>query len=73
MGVFAAKLFNFCSDTIELRMRENSIFLVPVKYTLVCHASALAVLGCTTYCRVSCCTLAGVGNLQPWFVAVLFL
>ena len=30
-------------------MRENGIFLVPVKYTLVCLASTLAVFGCMTH------------------------
>ena len=42
-GVSGAKLVNFHSGTIELRMHENSIFLVPVKYTVVCHALYLAV------------------------------
>ena len=28
-------------------MRENEVFLVPVKYTIVCRAPALALLGRT--------------------------
>ena len=35
-------------------MRENSIFLVSVKSTLVCHAPTLAVLGSTTHYRMFC-------------------
>ena len=42
-GVFRSKMVNFHLGTIELRMYENSVFLVPEKYTLVCHTSALAV------------------------------
>ena len=54
-GVTAAKLVNFHSGTIELRMCEKCVSLVPAKYTLVCHASAvaLAVLGCMTHYCVS--------------------
>ena len=52
-GISAAKMVNFCSAIIELRMRENGIFLVPVKYTLVCRTPALAVLGRTTHYGVS--------------------
>ena len=37
---------------IKLRMHENGVFLVPVKYTLVCRAPTLAVLGCMIHCRV---------------------
>ena len=36
-GVSTTKMVNFCLAIIELRMLENGIFLVPVKYTLVCH------------------------------------
>ena len=52
--VSAAKLDNFYSGTVELWMRENSVFLlVPVKYTLACRVSTLAVLGHTTHYCVS--------------------
>ena len=51
-GVSTAKLVNFHPAIIKLRMRENGIFLVPVKYTLVCRVPALAVLGHTTHYRV---------------------
>ena len=51
--VSTAKLVNFHPAIIELQMRENDVFLVPVKYTLVCRAPALAVLGRTTHYRVS--------------------
>ena len=44
-GVVTAKLVNFCPGTMELWIHENSIFLVPVKYTFVRRAPALAVLG----------------------------
>jgi len=27
----------FCSGSFELQMHENSVFLAPVKYTLVCR------------------------------------
>ena len=49
----AAKLVNFRSGTTELQMHENSLFLVPVKYTLVCRTSALAILDHMTHYRVS--------------------
>ena len=52
--VSTAKLVNFSLGTIELRMCENSVFLVPVKYTLVCYVSTLAVLGHMTHCHVYC-------------------
>ena len=43
-GVSTAKMVNFQSGTIELRMRENGVFLVTVHYILLCHAPALAAL-----------------------------
>ena len=46
-GIFHSK------NGIELQMCENSVFLVPVKYTLVCHMPALAVLGRKALYRVS--------------------
>ena len=49
-GSCYSKTGNFCSGTIELRM---CLFLALVKYTLVCCASALAVLGRTTHYHVS--------------------
>ena len=52
-GVSTAKMVNLCPTIIEIRMRENGVFLVPVKYTLVCRAPALAVLGHTTHYGVS--------------------
>ena len=52
-GFFTAKIVKFRPAIIELWVHENGIFLVPVKYTLVCHAPALAVLGRTTHYRVS--------------------
>ena len=52
-GVSTAKMVNFHPAIIKLWMRENGIFLVPVKYTLVCRVPTLAVLGCTTHYRVS--------------------
>ena len=51
-GVFTAKMVNFRPAIIKLRMRENDIFLVPVKYTLVCRAPTLAVFGRTTHYRI---------------------
>ena len=48
-GVSTAKMVNFRQAIIKLWMRENGVFLVSVKYTLVCHAPALAVLGRTTH------------------------
>ena len=47
------KMVNFCPAIIELWMHENGIFLVPVKYTLVCHMPTLAILGRTTHYCVS--------------------
>ena len=47
-GVSTAKVVSFHPGTIEQWMNENNIFMVPVKYTLVCHAPALAVLDHTT-------------------------
>ena len=52
-GVSTAKMVNFCPAIMKLRMCEKGIFLVPVKYTLVCRAPTLAVLGRTTHYRVS--------------------
>ena len=52
-GVSTAKMVNFRPAIIELWMRENSIFLVLVKYALVCRAPALAVLDRTTHYHVS--------------------
>ena len=52
-GVPQQTIVYFQSGTIELWMHENSIFLVPVKYTLVCCVPTLAVLGCTTHYLVS--------------------
>ena len=52
-GVSTVKMVNFCLAIIKLRLCENGIFLVPVKYTLVFRVSALAVLGHTTHYRVS--------------------
>ena len=53
-----AKLVNFCSNTIELPMHENGIFLV------VCHMSALyscrthdSVLAILNTCKQQCCYL----------------
>ena len=40
-GVSTTKIVNFHLAIIELWMRENGIFLVPVKYTLVCRAPYL--------------------------------
>ena len=37
------KMVNFGSGTMELQMRENGVFLVAVKYKLVCPART----GCT--------------------------
>ena len=51
--VSAVKLVNYCSGTIVLRMRENSVFLVPVKCTFFCHVSALVVLGHMIHYHVS--------------------
>ena len=51
-GSSTEKMVNFHPAIIKLRMHENGVFLVPVKYTLVCRAPTLAVLGCTTHCRV---------------------
>ena len=48
-----AKMVNFRPAIIELRMRENGIFLVPVKCTLACRVPALAVLSCMTHHCVS--------------------
>ena len=42
-GVFTAKMVNFQSGTIKLRVCVNNVFLVLVKYTLVCRVSVLAV------------------------------
>ena len=39
--ITTVKMANFCSGTIELQMRENSSFLVPVKFTFVCRAPVL--------------------------------
>ena len=50
-------MVSFSPAIIKLRMRENGVFLVPVKYTLVCRAPALAVLGRTTHYHVSCILL----------------
>ena len=47
-GVSTAKMVNFHLAITELRMHENGVFLVSVKYTLVCHTPALAILGHTT-------------------------
>ena len=52
-GISTAKMVNFHPAIIELRMHENSIFLVPVKYTLVCCIPVLAVLGRMTHYHVS--------------------
>ena len=52
-GVSTANMVNFHPAIIKLRMRENGIFLVPVKYTLVCHVPALAALGRTIHYCVS--------------------
>ena len=52
-AIIKTKLVNFRSDTIELQMRENDIFLVSVKYILVCRASALTVLSHMTHYHVS--------------------
>ena len=52
-GVSTAKMVNFWSGTIKLQMCENKIFLVSVKYILVCRVHALDVHGCTTQYRVS--------------------
>ena len=52
-GISTEKMVNFRSAIIELWMCENGIFLVPVKYTLVCHTLALAVLGCKAHYHVS--------------------
>ena len=38
-AVSTAKMVNFRPAIIELWMRENGIFLVPVKHTFVCHAN----------------------------------
>ena len=46
--VSTAKVVSFNPGIIEQWMNENDIFMVPVKYTLVCHALALAVLDCAT-------------------------
>ena len=47
-GVSTANMVSFRPAIIKLWMRENVIFLVPVKYTLVCHTPTLSVLGYTT-------------------------
>ena len=52
-GISTVRMVNFHSTIIELRMCENGIFLVPVKYTLVCCMSALAVLDSMTHYGVS--------------------
>ena len=51
--VFIAKIVIFHPAIIKLQMRENGVFLVPVKYTLVCHVPTLAVLGSMTCYYVS--------------------
>ena len=52
-GISTEKPVDFCPAIIELWMCEYGILLVPVKYTFVCCASALAVLGHTTHYRVA--------------------
>ena len=51
--VSTAKMINFRPAIIKLRMCEKGVFLVPVKYTLVCRVPALAVLGRTAHYCVS--------------------
>ena len=63
-GVSTAKMVNFWSGTIELRICENSIFLVPVKHTLVCRVPALAVLGRTTHYRMLCALMNIIFSMQ---------
>ena len=36
-GICIKKLECFGSVSVELQMHDNSVFLTPVKYTLVCH------------------------------------
>ena len=52
-GSFHSKSGNFQFGTIELWIHENGIFLVTVKYTLVCRVPALAVVGRMTHYCVS--------------------
>ena len=52
-GVSAVKMVQFRPVIFELRMHENGIFLVPVKYILVFHAPVLAVLSCMTHYHAS--------------------
>ena len=37
-GIHTENSMCFCSESVELQMRENGIFFTPVKYTLVCRA-----------------------------------
>ena len=41
-GIFTEKIVQFRLGIIELQMRENGIYLVPVQYTLVSRAPDLA-------------------------------
>ena len=42
-------MVNFCPATIELWMREDGIYLVPLKYTLVCRTPTPSLLGHTQH------------------------
>ena len=59
-------MVQFHSGTTELRMCKNSVFLVPVKYTLVCCALALIVLCRMTHYHVSWFQLNWVLKWNTW-------